>query len=139
MYSIKVNLHFDAAHFLKDYNGKCSNIHGHRWNIEVIIFTKELKEYGSNKGMVEDFADLKRDINTIISCYDHSLIVENGSMKQATIDCLRNEGFKLVFVDFRTTAENFAYYIYSTIAEKGYAVKSVTVYETPNNGATYEN
>ena len=138
MFLIKITSNFDAAHFLSEYNGKCSNIHGHRWNIDVNIQSDELKASGLTKGMVEDFTEIKKEINNIISCYDHALIVENGSLQQETIDCLINEGFKLVFVDFRTTAENFAYCIFSSIEKSGYNVKSVTVYETPNNSATYE-
>lgn len=124
--------------FLTTYNGKCSNIHGHRWSVEVTIQADKLKESGVEKGMVEDFVNIKKVIHDVVGCYDHSFIVEEGSLHSDTISCLLNEGFKLVFVDFRTTAENFAYNIYLSIEKKGYHVKSVTVYETPNNSATFE-
>jgi len=88
--------------------------------------------------MVCDFQDVKRDINSILQDYDHTFVVERQSLKKATIDQLNAEGFKLSFVDFRTTAENFAFLFYSKIRERGYNVTCVTVYETPNCSATYE-
>lgn len=138
MYIISITESFDAAHFLSDYDGKCSNIHGHRWNVEISIQAMKLHMNGSNKGMVEDFTDIKEDIRALMKVYDHALIIEKGSLKKETTDCLIEEGFKIIFLDFRTTAENLAYYFYLLVEEKGYNVKSVTVYETPNNAATYE-
>jgi 6-pyruvoyltetrahydropterin/6-carboxytetrahydropterin synthase len=35
MYRLQVKTHFDAAHRLVDYNGKCNRLHGHRWDVEV--------------------------------------------------------------------------------------------------------
>ena len=37
MYKLKTKASFDSAHFLKDYDGKCSNIHGHRWTVEIEV------------------------------------------------------------------------------------------------------
>lgn len=138
MYIISITESFDAAHFLSGYDGKCSNIHGHQWNVEINIQAMKLHMNGSNKGMVEDFTDIKEDIRELMKVYDHALIIEKGSLKKETTDCLIKEGFKIIFLDFRTTAENLAYYFYLLVEEKGYNVKSVTVYETPNNAATYE-
>ena len=49
----------------------------------------------------------------------------------------KEENFKIIEVDFRPTAENFSKYFYDEFVKKGYKVKSATVYETPNNCATY--
>lgn len=138
MYSVKISHHFDAAHFLSEYNGKCSNLHGHRWKVEVTVQSECLSTNGNNKGMVVDFTDIKKSVEKEIEKYDHSLIVETGSLNENTIECLKREKFKLLFVDFKTTAENFAYSIFSAIQQNGYNVKCVTVYETPNNSASYE-
>ena len=46
MYTLRVKDHFDAAHFLPWHEGKCKNLHGHRWEVEVIIQTGELDEMG---------------------------------------------------------------------------------------------
>ena len=46
MYILTTKHHFDSAHFLKGYDGKCSNIHGHRWFIEVSVQSEALIEDG---------------------------------------------------------------------------------------------
>ena len=50
---------------------------------------------------------------------------------------LKEEGFRLIEVDFRPTAENFARYFYDKIKNRNYDVDFVRVYETPKNCATY--
>ena len=105
MYLLKTAATFDSAHFLSGYNGKCANIHGHTWKLEVAISSQELKETGEKRGMIIDF--------------------------------LSAEGFKLTEVPFRPTAENFAEHFYRSLAES-LPVKSVSVYETPDNCAVYE-
>ena len=44
MYKISVEQHFDAAHFLRDYHGKCENLHGHRFKVVVTVEADELNE-----------------------------------------------------------------------------------------------
>ena len=60
MYRLKTSAAFDSAHFLSGYNGKCANIHGHRWKIEVEIESAELITDGEKRGMIIDFGDLKK-------------------------------------------------------------------------------
>ena len=62
MYILKTEHSFDAAHFLYGYDGKCSNIHGHRWRVVLEVCTEDLQEDGQNRGMYVDFGDLKRDL-----------------------------------------------------------------------------
>lgn len=138
MYFLKIEHSFDSAHFLNGYQGKCGNIHGHRWKVEVEIKSEKLQEEGMFSGMIVDFSDLKRDVKCIIDYYDHALIIEKKSMKKKTLECLKEDGFKLIEVDFRPTAENFAYHFFKCIEDKGYKVHRITVYETPNNSATYQ-
>lgn len=128
---------FDAAHFLHGYNGKCSNIHGHRWRVVVEIYSDTLKEDTHTRGMVLDFDTLKEDIKSEVDYFDHSLIIEKSSLREKTYEALKEEGIKLIEVNFRTTAENFSKYFYEVFEKKGYQVKKVSVYETPNNCATY--
>lgn len=137
MYTLKVEHSFDSAHFLKNYEGKCSNIHGHRWKVEVEIFSDKLKNDGQLNGMIVDFGDLKKDVKKIIDYYDHALIIEKNTLKNKTYQCILEEGFKVINVDFRPTAENFSYFFFKEIEKKGYKVFKVTVYETPNNSASY--
>ena len=87
--------------------------------------------------MVSDFSNLKRDIGKIADYFDHAFIYEIGSLKKSTVNALIDEGFRLVEVSFRPTAENFARYIFEAIKKKNYTVKCVTVYETPTNCASY--
>jgi 6-pyruvoyltetrahydropterin/6-carboxytetrahydropterin synthase len=138
MYIIRVEHSFDSAHFLSGYSGKCSNIHGHRWKVEVEVFNHELVQEGQNKGMVVDFTQLKNDLKELLDFYDHSMIIETGSLKKNTLECLLDEGFRIIEVDFRPTAENFSCFFYNRITKKGYQVRRVTVYETPTNSASYE-
>lgn len=103
------------------------------------VAAKELMEEGQNRGMVADFTDLKKDIRAMIDFYDHALIIEMGTLRKETFKCLTEDGFRIVEVGFRPTAENFSCFFYHSIRGKGYKVKRVTVYETPVNCAVYEN
>ncbi len=138
MYYLKSEHSFDSAHFLANYKGKCRNIHGHRWRVVVEIKSSALQTEGQLDGMVVDFGELKKDIKEEVDFFDHSLIIEKNSLKPKTIAVLMEEGFRIIELDFRPTAERFAKYFFDRLAERGYQMKSVTVYETPNNAATYE-
>lgn len=137
MYKLKTKASFDSAHFLKDYEGKCSNIHGHRWTVEIEVGAETLEHDTQNRGMVVDFSNLKKDLREIADYFDHSLIMETGSLRQATEDALIAENLRIVKVDFRPTAENFAKYIYDEMTSRGYKVIEASVYEAPNNVASY--
>ena len=138
MYILKAEHSFDSAHFLAEYKGKCGNIHGHRWKVEVEIQSETLVERGQLKGMVIDFGDLKKDVKDIVDFYDHALIIEEKTMREETLNCLEQDGFKVIKVYFRPTAENFSAFFFKLMKERGYNVRRVTVYETPTNSAVYE-
>ena len=129
MYKIRIEESFDSAHFLAGYDGKCSNLHGHRWRI---VMEAKLR------GMVTDFGDIRRDLKELADFYDHALIYESGTLKSLTIQALKDEQFRLIEVPFRPTAENFAKFFYEKMTLKGYAVQEIAVYETPNNCAVYQ-
>lgn len=63
IYRLELEHHFDAAHYLPGHSGKCNQLHGHRWEVEVVIQTVRL----NSSGMVVDFGDIK----TIIDELDH--------------------------------------------------------------------
>lgn len=138
MYRLKTTAKFDSAHFLAGYEGKCANIHGHHWVIEAVAQGSGLQEEGPKRGMLIDFGDMKHIVRGMAEEFDHALIYESGSLRTKTIEALNEEGFRLIEVGFRPTAENFARYFYGLLREKGLPVCSVTVYETPDNCATYE-
>ena len=137
MYKLKTESSFDAAHFLTDYHGKCENLHGHRWRVVAYIAQAELCKEGTHKDMVLDFGEFKKEVRALTEEFDHSFIVEEGSLQPQTLSCLENEGFTLTILPFRTTAENLAHYFYDRLAEKGLPVSEIEVYETPNNCAIY--
>lgn len=133
MYIVKTEAAFDSAHFLSRYNGKCKNIHGHRWRVVIEIAGDSLDD-----GMVVDFTDIKAALKALADNLDHSLIIEKDTLKPQTFECLSDEGFRIITIDFRPTAENFAKYFYDEIKSKGYNIRAAEVYETPNNCARYE-
>ena len=138
MYTIKSTASFDSAHFLYGYNGKCANLHGHRWLVEAVLAAETLPEEGPERGMLVDFGCLKAALKELADGYDHALIYEEGTLKGKTVEALLEEGFRLLPVPFRPTAEHFACSFYQELKKQGLPVKSVTVYETPENGASYQ-
>lgn len=122
MFKIKVRTHFDAAHRLPEYKGKCANIHGHTWGVEVEIRAKEL----DGQGMVCDFFDVQQILNGTIDKLDHNYINEIEPFSKET-----------------PTSENIARYIFNEIKNKvealreGLKLASVTISESPNASATY--
>lgn len=137
MYCLTTENSFDAAHFLAGYDGKCANLHGHRWRVLVDVCGEQVEDQGQLRGMVADFGDVKKDVKRITDVFDHCMIYEQGSLKEKTIEALQEEGFLMRVVDFRPTAENFSRYFYMEMKKLGYKVAKVTVYETPNNCASY--
>lgn len=137
MYCIATEASFDAAHFLKNYKGKCKNIHGHRWKVVIKTTASALREDNEYDGMITDFKDIKRDLNEVVDKLDHTLIYEKGSLCKELEALLIAEGFELNEVAFRPTAENFSRYFFETMCGKGYAVTETIVYETPANYASY--
>lgn len=137
MYQLTTEHSFDSAHFLAGYNGKCGNLHGHRWRVLLTVQSETLREDRQQKGMCVDFAELKKDLRTELDALDHVLIIEQGSLRESTMKALQEEKFQVVEMPFRPTAENFARYFYELFTLKGYPVAKVEVYETPNNSAVY--
>ena len=67
MYTVSVQAHYDAAHFLRNYRGKCERLHGHRYVVEVAIETAGLNE----AGIAVDFVELKRHLRELADRLDH--------------------------------------------------------------------
>lgn len=119
--SVTKEFTFDSAHFLENYSGKCANLHGHTYKLQVTVFGK-LNE----QGMVIDFNEIKNLVNElIVNNFDHQLI---------------NDVFP-----YNPTAENMVIYIFEVIKdylEKNYKnkvfVEKVRLYETPTSYAEYK-
>ncbi len=137
VYGLKTEASFDGAHFLTDYHGKCENLHGHRWRVVAYVRQEELQAEGTTRDMVVDFGAFKQAVREEVARLDHMFLVEEGSLRRSTIEALQGEGFTLLVLPFRTTAENLARYLYQRISARHLPVSQVDVYETPLNCASY--
>jgi 6-pyruvoyltetrahydropterin/6-carboxytetrahydropterin synthase len=122
MYDLKVTSGFSSAHALRGYNGKCENIHGHNWQVELSVSSDSLNEIG----LAIDFKLLKKYLNEVMETLDHKFLNETDFFKEAN-----------------PSAENIAKYIYEEIEKKmiinktNVLVKKVGVYETKSSMASY--
>lgn len=120
MYEISVRLHFDAAHALRGYKGKCERLHGHRYEVVVAIMTPGLNEIG----LAYDFADLKRQVGEVIDRFDHQNLNELSP-----------------FDKLNPSAENIAHYVSAQLqAQLGKIqgrIAYVEVWESPENRVVY--
>jgi 6-pyruvoyltetrahydropterin/6-carboxytetrahydropterin synthase len=121
MYQVSVKTSVKSAHQLRDYKGKCEKLHGHNWDIEVIVENESLDEMG----VVIDFQVLKDKLDAIVAPFDHTCI---NTVKP--------------FDEINPTAENFARFIYdklTNIPEVKHCcrVKRVTVGEDEGTEASY--
>jgi 6-pyruvoyltetrahydropterin/6-carboxytetrahydropterin synthase len=69
---LKVLAHFDAAHYLPGYGGKCANMHGHTWRVEVTW------AFPWTYGIAADFKDLKERVHQHLDKWDHQVLNEKG-------------------------------------------------------------
>ena len=68
MFEVRVEADFAAAHFLKDYNGKCENLHGHNYKVYAHVRGNKLNE----GGMLLDFTKLKSALRLVCKNLDHT-------------------------------------------------------------------
>jgi 6-pyruvoyltetrahydropterin/6-carboxytetrahydropterin synthase len=120
MYELVVEQHFEAAHFLRGYQGKCENLHGHRYGVVVRLRTAKLNELG----LAYDFTDIKRYLKEIMGRMDHV--------------CLNDVP---PFDKINPSAENIATTIYNElrakIADENVEIAAVEAWENPFQGAVY--
>ncbi len=121
MFEVRVEDDFAAAHFLRDYNGKCEALHGHNYKVFVHVRGKELNE----GGMLLDFTQLKAALKKVLATLDHTNLNDNP------------------FFDQNPSAERIALYICQNVQaeldaqKKDVRLYSVDVFETDRNRATY--
>lgn len=68
MFEVRVEADFAAAHFLKNYNGKCENLHGHNYKVFAHVKGSKLTE----GGMLLDFSKLKNALRAVLKQIDHT-------------------------------------------------------------------
>lgn len=80
---ITKRFHFEMAHALRCHDGKCANIHGHSYVLDVTLTGVPRREPGHPKdGMVVDFGELKKLVNgAVIEHYDHALVLQEDDRK----------------------------------------------------------
>lgn len=127
MYQVRVETSFAAAHFLRDYNGKCENLHGHNYKVFVHVKGKNLDE----GGMLLDFSVLKKNLKTVCETLDHKNLND------------------FEYFDQNPSAERIATYIYEKLVElipelkkdsesdKKTHIFAVDVFETDTNRARF--
>lgn len=126
MYRLQVKVHFDAAHYIKDYQGKCSREHGHRWGVEVVIEGKELHDCN----MLVDFSAVKGALKTLLDTYlDHYQLNEKLYEDNLTAEFVAKWIYKGVQVDFMQT---------KLPAQWNLRLARVTVWESPDCGVSYD-
>jgi len=116
MYEIKVSCEFSSAHSLREYRGKCEELHGHNWKVELAVASGCLDK----AGLVMDFKKLKQQLWMVLEKLDHKHLNEIVFFKKVN-----------------PTSENIARYIYDRVKRNLPAVKSVTVWESEKASATY--
>lgn len=129
MFEVRVQDDFAAAHFLRDYNGKCENLHGHNYKVYVHVEGNTL----DSGGMLIDFTFLKKSLKEVLSKIDHTNL---NDIKE---------------FDQNPSAERIAMYIYKNLVENlktkgidlslnspdGTKISKVDVFETERNRARY--
>lgn len=139
MLKVAKEFSFDMAHLLDGHDGKCKNLHGHTYKLQVIV-SGETENSGAKKGMVIDFSDLKKVVNDlIISPMDHAFIYDQSSEREIKIaQLLQQLNSKTFALPMRSTAENLAQFIFQRLKENvGFHLHSVRLWETPTSFAEY--
>ena len=116
MFEVKIETSFSSAHHLLNYKGKCENMHGHNWKVEVALCGNFL----DSSNILVDFKVLKKAVNEIIDYLDHKDINELPEFKGIS-----------------PSSEIIAKYIYDEVKKQFENVSYVSVFETPTSCAKY--
>ena len=121
-YEVMIERNFSSAHQLRGYKGKCENLHGHNYKVEIFAKGSEL----NNIGLLIDLGDLKEAADEIVNYFDHRNLNELPPFDE----------------ELNPSAENLAKYIQeylsSRIEDERVTVYKVRCYETPTSIATYQ-
>lgn len=120
MYQLFVEEHFDAAHYLRNYHGKCENLHGHRFKVVARLEATKLEE----NGLAYDFARLKRHLREVLARFDHACLNDVPPFDRIEPSC-----------------ENIAASIYGQLQPRfsgsPVTLGCVEVWESPTSGVAY--
>lgn len=145
---ISKEMTFDCAHMLSGHKGKCANLHGHTYKVQVLLEAPTIDIKGdSSDGMVMDFADLKDVmVNEIVERFDHALILSDyayhNNAESALLWWVKQFQMKFLILPQRTTAEHMAAYMCTLVRDAylGWGVPEkcipeigVRLWETPTS------
>ena len=121
MFEVTIEQTFAAGHALRNYHGKCENVHGHNYRCQLTVQGEELDD----TGLLMDFVELKRSLMAVIDRLDHQWLNDYPP-------------FNLL----NPSAVNIAKYIYDEVrngmrAPNGAQITSVKLWETDTSSATY--
>ena len=120
MYELMIETQFSAAHQLRGYRGKCENLHGHNWRVQVTVSSEDLNDIG----LAIDFHELKELTVEVLKNLDHSFL---------------NDVFP--FTELNPSSENIAKWVYESLRKKingkEVSLSAVTVWESDSASATY--
>ena len=122
MFEVTVEQSFAAAHALRNYKGRCENVHGHNWKVRVVIEGEKLDA----TGMLVDFLDVKNLMGEILDRMDHQFLNEIPP-----------------FDVINPSAENIAEYFYQQMTGRlaetpvPVRIREVKIWETEIQSATY--
>ena len=119
MFEVSVEETFAAGHALRGYRGKCENVHGHNYRVQVTVEGEELNSIG----LLVDFVEVKKHIHTVVNYLDHRFINDLPP-----------------FDALNPSAENLAKYFYDEISARltpPLRLGQVRIWETDITSATY--
>jgi 6-pyruvoyltetrahydropterin/6-carboxytetrahydropterin synthase len=132
---------FEIAHALWNYNGSCSNLHGHSYRLFVTVIGTPVDDPASpKKGMVIDFGELKQIVQKeVVDPLDHAVVLNMESV-DPNLDNIRQLFDKRYIVDFQPTCENLVVDFARRIARRlpaNISLHSLKLYETASSYAEW--
>ena len=122
VFEVMIERNFSSAHQLRGYRGKCENLHGHNYRVEIYARGSELNQ----TGLLIDFVELKEAADEIVAYLDHKNINELPPFDE----------------ELNPSAENLARFILERVAarvgDERVRVHKVRCFETPTSVATYQ-
>ena len=98
---------FETGHALYGYDGKCKNVHGHSYRLDVTVIGTPISDNSNVKyGMVIDFGDLKKIVKSeIVDVFDHATVFNKNTPHVELAKELSNRGHNVLLVDYQPTSE----------------------------------
>lgn len=104
---ITKQFNFETGHALYGYDGKCKNVHGHSYRLDVTVIGSPITDSSNVKyGMVIDFSDLKKIAKEeIVDVFDHATVFNKNTPHVELARELKSRGHNVLLVDYQPTSE----------------------------------